>query len=268
MLKKRIITALIAAPLVVAALFALPALPFAIAFALFTCLGVQEWARLAGIERATTQAAYLALFVALLAGLWLEPAAREPVLIACCALWVLAAFVVVGYPRSAQFLPRPLLVVLGLPMLGSAWLALIAIHEARAGPWLVIWLFVLVWGTDIGGYFVGHRFGRRKLAAAVSPGKTWEGAIGGIVLAWLACVLLLRMPPLAALGWPFSTASVAILALSVISIIGDLFESVLKRMRGVKDSGRIFPGHGGMLDRIDSLMAALPFFGLFVVERG
>jgi phosphatidate cytidylyltransferase len=268
MLKQRVITALIAAPLVVAALFLLPALPFAIAFAVLTGLGAQEWVRLAGVERAAPQAAYLALFAALLAWLWLEPAVREPMLIACCALWMLAALAVVRYPRSAPLLPRPLLLILGLPMLGGAWLALITVREAREGPWLVIWLFLLVWGADIGAYFAGRRFGRHKLALAVSPGKTWEGAVGGLALAWLACALLLRLPPLDALEWRLSTASVAIVALCAISIIGDLWESVLKRMRGVKDSGRIFPGHGGVLDRIDSLIAALPFFGLFVVERG
>ena len=261
------ITALIAAPLVVAALFALPALPFAVAFALLTALGAHEWARLAGIERIAAQAVYLALFLVLVVGLWVVPAAREPALIVCCALWVLAALVVVGYPRSAQWLPQPVLLLLGLTMLAGAWLALITIREARGGPWLVIWLFVLVWGADVGAYFAGRRFGRRKLAVAVSPGKTWEGALGGVALAWLACALLLRLPPLAALDWRLSTASGAIVALCAISIVGDLFESVLKRIRGVKDSGRLLPGHGGVLDRIDSLLAALPFFGLFVVER-
>ena len=268
MLKQRIITALIAAPIVIGALFALPALPFAIVFAVVTAVGVHEWVRLAGVERASAQALYLALFAVLATGLWLAPPWREPFLIGCCALWTLATAVVIGYPASARFVPKAVLLVLGLPMLGGAWLALVVTRAAPAGPWLVIWLFFLVWGADIGAYFAGHRFGRRKLAVLVSPGKTWEGVLGGVLLAWVACeILLAALPPLAALGWSFGISTVAIVALCAISIVGDLFESVLKRMHGVKDSGRLFPGHGGALDRIDSLLAALPFFGLFLIER-
>jgi len=268
MLKQRIITAVIAAPLVVAALFALPALAFACVFALLAGLGVHEWARLAGVERSAGQAVYLALFAALVASLWLAPALREPFLVACCVLWGFAALVVVRYPASARLVPPPVLRVLGLPMLAGAWLSVVTIRAAPQGPWLVIWLFVLVWGADVGAYFAGHRFGRRKLAVHVSPGKTWEGAVGGVALSWVACIgLLLWLPPLAALGWPVGAASAAVVALCAVSIVGDLFESVLKRLRGVKDSGRLLPGHGGVLDRIDSLLAALPFFGLFVLER-
>ena len=125
-----------------------------------------------------------------------------------------------------------------------------------------MWLFLLVWGADIGGYFAGRRFGRRKLAPAVSPGKTWAGAVGGLLLAGAVTLL-----PLSVLGRPVLTWAPVVAALVVLSIFGDLFESALKRQRGVKDSGALLPGHGGVLDRIDALLAALPAFAL-LASRG
>jgi phosphatidate cytidylyltransferase len=131
---------------------------------------------------------------------------------------------------------------------------------------LIIWLFVVVWSADIGAYFVGRAYGRRKLARAVSPGKTWEGAVGGLVCSvvlatgLVGIVPVLRMVPLSLTGW-----ALLAFALGAISIVGDLFESVLKRETGAKDSGALLPGHGGLLDRIDALLAALPTFALFAL---
>jgi phosphatidate cytidylyltransferase len=123
-----------------------------------------------------------------------------------------------------------------------------------------MWLLVLVWSADVGAYFAGRRFGRRKLAPAVSPGKTWEGAFGGMLVSLALCggaLLVLGLP-----AWWL----LAVAGLVVVSIFGDLFESVIKRVRGVKDSSNLLPGHGGILDRIDSLLAVLPVFALILAR--
>jgi len=135
------------------------------------------------------------------------------------------------------------------------------------GPWLIVWLLFVVWGADVGAYFTGRAIGRHKLAVLVSPGKTWEGAFGGVALSVVTGTLLgAWIPALVALEARPWRWAVAALALAVVSVFGDLFESALKRARGVKDSGTIFPGHGGMLDRIDALIAALPCFALAVTQ--
>jgi phosphatidate cytidylyltransferase len=144
-----------------------------------------------------------------------------------------------------------------LPVLVGAWVGLCAIRGAEQGGHWLLWLFCLVWGADIGAYFAGRRFGRRKLAPAVSPGKTWEGVLGGallsLALTWSALVLTDQWSPV----WV-----PVVLSLIALSVFGDLFESVLKRQRGVKDSGALLPGHGGLLDRVDALLPVLPVFAL------
>ena len=129
----------------------------------------------------------------------------------------------------------------------------------------MIYLLTLVWVADIGAYFSGRRYGRHKLAPGISPGKTWEGVAGGLVLnaLWISLVFLLSD------GWGISYLSFLVLGLitSAISVVGDLYESILKREAGLKDSGKLLPGHGGVLDRIDSIIAATPVFisGLYML---
>ena len=141
--------------------------------------------------------------------------------------------------------------------------------SVAGGPWLILWVLIVVWAADIGAYFAGRRFGRRKLALQVSPGKTWEGAIGGTLLSRVArlgdgsagagaCRRCRRTRGIGSIGS---------LVIAIVSVFGDLFESALKRARGVKDSGGLFPGHGGMLDRVDSLIAALPCVALAVTGQ-
>ena len=152
-------------------------------------------------------------------------------------------------------------------VLTGAWLGLVSLRaQPDTGAWLIIWLFVVVWSADIGAYFVGRAYGRRKLALAVSPGKTWEGAVGGLVCTVLLATGLVGVVPALRMV-PFSLTAWALLAfaLGAISIVGDLFESVLKRETGAKDSGALLPGHGGLLDRIDALLAVLPVFAFLVL---
>lgn len=268
MLRLRVVTALIAAPSVIAAIFLLPPLPFAIVFLVLSCLGVFEWANLARVRGSIAKALYLAGFAALGWMLLEVPGIWQYVFAVVVAFWLVAAVIVLTYPSSGQLLKPPVLIPAGYVVVGGAWLALVALVGSDGGPWIILWLFVVVWSTDIGAYFCGRRFGRRKLAAQVSPGKTWEGAFGGVALATLIGTALgLLLPALVMLTPHAAYWVIGALLVAVISVFGDLFESALKRTSGVKDSGSLFPGHGGMLDRIDSLLATLPCVA-FVVGHG
>jgi len=273
MLKLRVLTALTLAPLAVWATLALPTMWFAVILGAIFALGAWEWARLAGFVRVPARAAYVAAFLLLLAGLLERARMVEllPWLIALATLWWLAAlgFILV-YPRASAIwsAQRWRLAVAGLLCLLPGWAALVALHgEAAQGPQYVLFLLLLIWGADVGAYFAGHRFGRSKLAPAVSPGKTWAGVwgamattvlitLGGSYLLGLSAHVLLWLLPLTL----FTVA---------VSIVGDLTESMFKRLAEVKDSGGLLPGHGGILDRIDSLTAAAPLFMLgYLLWRG
>jgi phosphatidate cytidylyltransferase len=264
----RIVSALIAAPLAIAAVFLLPPSGFALVFGVLAGIALDEWGRLAGYSTLRARIVYLLVFGGVCAALAQVSGAAIAALAVMSIGWVIAGVIVVGYPRSSILLRAPGVIPgAGLLVLTGAWLGLVSLRgQPDAGAWLIIWLFVVVWSADIGAYFVGRAYGRRKLARAVSPGKTWEGAVGGLVCSVLLAtglvgiVPVLRMVPLSLTGW-----ALLAFALGAISIVGDLFESVLKRETGAKDSGALLPGHGGLLDRIDALLAALPTFALFAL---
>jgi len=230
---------------------------FAMLVALVLALAAYEWAQLAGVGRrpAAACAAGFALLFAALA--WNGAAAgvsRDWLLAGATGFWVLLApvWLQVGVGSA----PRGLLVAAGAALLGLAGLAAVSLP---AGLLLVV--LGLVWVADTAAFFAGNAFGRRRLAPSISPGKTWEGAAGAIAAALLyAVVFALPGAPLNAYaqtaGWAIYLA--AIVLLCVVSIVGDLFESALKRRAGVKDSGSLLPGHGGVLDRLDSMLSALP----------
>lgn len=166
-----------------------------------------------------------------------------------------------NYPNRTEFWSKSwVLGFMGSVMLPSAWLALANLRMSIQGPWLVLYLLMIVWSADTGAYFAGRLFGKHKLAARVSPNKTIEGLLGGLLLVLLLSLSTLWLMP------QYTFFSVVWVGLSVFvglsSVVGDLFESLLKRQRGVKDSGSLLPGHGGILDRIDSLLAAAPVFAL------
>ena len=182
-------------------------------------------------------------------------------------LWLGTALFFVIYRFSGQWslTIRTLLFVIGACMLWICITSLIYLHGHKAnGGWIVLYLMTLVWIADIGAYFSGRRFGKNKLAPGISPGKTWEGVIGGLAVNILWMLLIYSQTSLLeiSLTWFIAIG----LATSAISVVGDLFESILKREAGVKDSGIILPGHGGVLDRFDSIIAAAPIFlsGLFL----
>jgi phosphatidate cytidylyltransferase len=264
LLRTRVITALIIAPLAVAAIYLLPLGWYALFYWVVASLGAFEWAGLLGLERTAQRLAYVGVF-GVLAGLtwWSSGAWFAPGLWLGAAMWLIAGISVVSYPRGAAQIGNPWVSgVAGLVIIWAAWIALIVIRAEPGGngaSWL-LWLLLLVWGADIGAYFAGRRFGRFKLAPAVSPGKTWEGAVGGLLLSLIVCGGGLIALGYSA-GWLLTIAGLA-----AVSVVGDLFESVLKRVRGVKDSGNLLPGHGGILDRIDSVLAVLPVFALILTR--
>ena len=167
---------------------------------------------------------------------------------------------VIGYPRLAGFWYRlPVLALAGYLLLVPSWAAVVHLQDAGAlgldGFWALLFVLLWVWAADTGAYFAGRAFGRHKLAPSVSPGKTIEGLVGGAALALLVAALVAWKGPVSA-----DIAPLLLVALVTViaSVLGDLFESMIKRQSGIKDSGTILPGHGGMLDRIDSVTAALP----------
>ena len=259
MLKARIATALVLAPAMLAAVVWLPPDGFALFVLLLAVPGLCEWAALSGFESAAAKAGYAMAGAACLGILWTLRAAWPLVLLAACAFWVLAALFVFSYPAGRAIAARRVWMALaGAPVFAGAWLGLVLLQGSALSHWLIVWMFVIVWAADSGAYFAGRAFGRRKLAPRVSPGKTWEGGVGGSALgvlvgtafAWAASWQTL-------LDWLFAAA-----ALAVVAVVGDLFESAVKRARAVKDSGGLLPGHGGVLDRIDSTVAVAPVFAL------
>ena len=203
---------------------------------------------------------------------WWSLSLAAPILIfwqslAGLVLWLLIALGLIFYRHSGcwPLLVRVLMLGLGLDLLWICVHGLVYLHYAHGGE-MLLFLFTLVWVADIGAYFSGRKFGKRKLAPTISPGKTWEGAIGGVVanLVWILVAFKLTD------AWGLGFVPFMLIGLStvLISIIGDLFESVLKREAGVKDSGKLLPGHGGVLDRIDSVIAATPIFVAGLIMAG
>ena len=266
MLKVRVATGVTLAVGVLAAVVLLPLAWMAAFLHLILLVAAYEWGRLCGVQTRPGFVVYAAVLSAAVAFLWLFPDARMPALLLAILFWLAVAAVVVRYPASAPLLrTKPVALAGGVVALGGAWLALVVVkaatgsHGDSAGAWQIAWLLAAVALADTGAYFTGRRFGRRKLAPAVSPGKTMEGALGGAVavLAWSVCAAALFDGSIT--RWLL--LGVAVFAAAV---IGDLFESALKRVRGVKDSGGILPGHGGVLDRIDSVLPAAPVFALLI----
>ncbi|MBU0499618.1 MAG: phosphatidate cytidylyltransferase [Gammaproteobacteria bacterium] len=265
MLKQRILTAAILAPAVIAAILLLPNQVLALLLALVVLMGAFEWARLSGLASPLRQGVYVLLMaLALVAAEWLRPHQEGLfLLLACAVLWWLAVLVGLVLAKPAEPLPPDAFslsqAVSGFLVLVPSWVALVELHaNPKDGPALLLFLMVLIWGADSGAYFTGRRWGKTKLAPAISPGKTREGVYGASVGALLCALFFIAWAPLGALN----TLAVLSLCLTaaLFSVVGDLFESLVKRRRGVKDSGRLLPGHGGVLDRIDSLTSAGPIF--------
>lgn len=261
MLKTRIITACVLASAVIAGMFMLAPPMVGSILGLFLIVAAWEWSGLIGWQAVALRTGYTAVVSGLAVALWYWkdlPGIFPTLLNAAVIWWLVAGIFVVAAQRKRLGGGVALAAngAVGLLILLPAWSSIVwLLHN---DPTMLLSLFSLVWVADAAAYFVGRRWGRRRLASNVSPGKSWEGVAGGLVFGGIVAVtisMLVVLSGAARMGF-IVVALVAIVA----SIIGDLFESMVKRNIGVKDSGRILPGHGGVLDRIDGLVAAAPVF--------
>lgn len=268
MLKARIVTALFMASGLVAALFLLPRLGSVAIFSAIVAIAAWEWG---GLLKTGMTARWLFGLAT-----WLPCAALyffgmpEDLLV---ALWSLALvfwllLVPVWFRRRWTLHPNAIGFLVGWLLLIPSWAAMVSL-QARS-PWWLLAALALVWVADIAAYFSGRSFGRHKLAPSISPGKTWEGAAGaGLGVLIYAAAVGASTGWLAQLNWPQTLLiALGLLVLTAVGILGDLFESLAKRQAGVKDSSALLPGHGGVLDRIDSLTSTLPLAGLAVLILG
>jgi len=281
LLKQRIITALIIAPAAIAAIFYLPMTYFAGLLMAILAIGAWEWARFMGITSKFTRLTYAAITSALIASIWLLLPVEQTwfiitglqveitsLLWVAVLWWCIAAFFMFSYPKSSALWAKNKVIIalFGWLTIIPTWLAFMVLRtnnyaqDEFQGAQLLMYLFMLVWSADVGAYFVGKSMGKHKLMPNVSPGKTIEGFLGGVV-----CAAILTVIVGLSLNWSsdeFITALLVTALITSVSVLGDLTESMFKRQAGVKDSGTILPGHGGILDRIDSLTATAPVFAL------
>jgi phosphatidate cytidylyltransferase len=269
-MRTRILTALVLVPLTIAALFLLPPREWGAITLMVVVLASSEWAVLAGYRRRA--GSLLVAGIALVgcgmlftrwAGFDGDDGWPGALVVSICGaatlFWVAIApaWLYFGWRIESKFA----LALVGWLALIATWVAVVQLQ--LRSPALLLALMAIVWVADTAAYFAGRRFGKRKLAPSISPGKTWEGVYGALIAVALYALALLPFADRAGYSHPLLPAAVIawvilVLALAGVSIVGDLFESQLKRQRGVKDSGKLLPGHGGVLDRIDALMAALP----------
>lgn len=264
MLKQRIITALVLVTIVLLALFAQQSFYWSLLINVAIALAFWEWLRFCEIAKPVSQGIAFALFFAVCFMVQQGYVSFPIVVGLSCLLWLL--LIVFTVSEKAEFLhQQSIKLTAGIIMISAAGQIVIRIKQLEHGPLWILCFFVCVWAADIGAYFVGRRFGKTKLAPKTSPGKTVEGLLGGLAFAVLLYVPIMfyNFPAYAAI-----LLLVTIIVTVLVSVLGDLFESKMKRHVGLKDSSQILPGHGGVLDRIDSLLAGAPFFALGLLILG
>lgn len=267
MLRSRVITAIILVLLFLAALFMLPDAGWAILIVVMVMQGASEWSRLARFSGAGGNIFWVLTLLVMLALLWLDAsttAAQQfyihlPVYAVSGLLWlaIVPAWLMAGWKIEQPHL----MALIGWAVLIPTGLAMMDLRGDH--PFWLLGMMCLVWTADISAYFAGRRFGKHKLAPSISPGKTWEGVMGAMLVVSL-CVIV---------AWSFTEYTYPVLAVLLIAswcwvslaVMGDLFESAIKRQAGVKDSGTLLPGHGGLLDRIDALTSTLPLAALAIL---
>jgi phosphatidate cytidylyltransferase len=257
---KRIITALVLIPVFVWCIFHLSKTGFVVLTELFVLIGGWEWTKLAGFTKIRHQLAYLLSLGALMIVCFYI---YIPYLYYAAAVWWgIATTMLLTYPKNASLWGQNtcLKALMGYWVLVPAWAAMNGLRLTPDGAYKILFLFCLIWGADSGAYFIGRKWGRTKLAPLISPGKSLEGVAGALVTTCLIVAILGFAVGFTEREW---LAGLVVGCVTLIaSIIGDLFESMMKRNANIKDSGTFFPGHGGVLDRIDSVTAAAPLYAL------
>ena len=277
MLRQRVITALILAGALIAALLFAPYPGQAVLFALVAAAGGWEWAALVGAKEVLSRVFYAAIILLLCGALWVGlslngPDAAlyaRPWLAVAALLWS-AMLVGLKYYSAGRGIWGHAWVraLMGWLMLTATWLAVTVCLTLINGPFVVFLLILTVASADIGAYFAGRRFGQHALAAEISPAKTWEGFWGGMLCIALLATLIWQNLPLSQLHLGWGSLMVLGLATAGASVVGDLTVSLLKREVGLKDSGSLLPGHGGLMDRLDSICGAAPVFALGLLLIG
>lgn len=263
-LRQRVLTALVLIAALAVVLFALPpAATLALVVVAFL-VGGWEWSAFVAPTRPAVRAAFVALLALGIAAAWPLSGTRSgmlALLVVAGLWWLLAVFWIL---RGPQRVGAVLAAVAGIASLVPVAVALGRLRlEPGQGAWVLLFALLVIMAADVGAYFAGHRFGRIKLAPSVSPGKTWEGVIGGLLFSLIIAIVGARL-----LGWPVAVVAPLAVGAAAFSVVGDLMESLMKRHSGLKDSGHLFPGHGGILDRFDSLTAGIPLLMLGLLQAG
>jgi len=271
-LKQRLITGLILAPIVLCGVFLLEQTYFSWFFGFVIALAGWEWANLSSFSSQIQRIAYAIVICGLL--YLVSGFSIEWVLLVSVIWWLIAALCVLSFPDTKAFwAAKPVRCIIGFVVLLPMWKALVFVRETDlisapewGGLWVILYMLLMVWAADIGAYFSGKAWGKAKLAPKVSPGKSWAGAWGGVASTFILALVAAYILELSSL----LTIQLIVITVitAVISIIGDLTESMFKRHRGIKDSSQLLPGHGGILDRIDSLAAAIPVFVCLLLVLG
>ena len=253
MLRTRIITAVISLVILGAVLFVVPATIAKIVIAFLVVAGAWEWSGFLGLSASAGRYSYVVLIAALMAGMvFFVPQHADLLLQIACVWWFVALMWTFFFPTP---IPTAIRWLCGALVLVPLFVGLLNLYSLS--PQLLLFALLIVWVADMGAYFAGKQFGRVKLAPSISPGKTWEGVFGGLVLVFVLTLLWAHFAEMELkVLLPFC------LAVGALSVVGDLTVSMFKRTAGVKDSGKLFPGHGGVLDRVDSVSAAAPLFAL------
>lgn len=272
MLKHRVITAIVLIAAFLGTLFFATPPIFCIFSEIVVLLAAWEWTLLMGLKKTGFRLFYVFFLFAVMQGIFFVPVPMtvcEYFFYATLCFWILTIPLIALYPRAMHWKNSLICqAAMGLFVLIPSWFALNFIRVVNIhGQYLLLYLFVLVWSADISAYFIGKKWGKRPLARQVSPGKTWVGVCGGIVTALLITAATLYWFEVPSQLWPY-TLGLTFITIAF-SVVGDLFESMFKRSEGLKDSGKLLPGHGGLLDRLDSLTAAAPIFtlGAIILSR-
>lgn len=260
-LRQRALTAVVLAVMLLLVLFVLPPIFTMLLIVMAVTGGAWEWSAFLHPQRRRLRLAYVLLVAFGLFVAWqytLAPLALSWLLGFTAVWWIIALAWVMFAPARGGAATAA---IAGLFVLVPAGIALIRLRFEENGAALLLFALVVVMAADVGAYFAGNRYGRTRLAPKVSPGKSWEGVIGGVGASLIVAAVGARL-----LGWPIAPVMLLAAGAAAFSVVGDLTESLMKRQTGLKDSGRLFPGHGGVLDRFDSLSAGVPIFVLGLLE--